>query len=178
MSGGIDGALLDEYTQGINAPANGQQGYVAFADAQAPRPNLQYLSKSAAGSALRIPMAQAASAKSAAGATVNNGGTAQLAHTFGTGVVYGVRKFLCQVIARIGSTLQYAGTLRVVITTNAAGTVVHSNSASEDVAGSGFSMSISTSPGATAFTFNATNSSGSTATYFLSVTETYNEAIV
>jgi hypothetical protein len=174
----LDGAVIEGFTSGINAPDNGQQGYVAFADAQVPYPNLEYLSKLEAGAALRVPIAQAANVKSAAGATVNNGGTGQISHTFGIGIKYGVREFLCRAIARIGTTLQYAGRLRVVIITNASGTLVNTAEASEYTVGSGFSMTISTAPGSTAFTFNLTNSSGSTASYFTSITETYNEQIV
>jgi len=41
---GLDGALLNEFTAGINSPANGQQGYIAIADNQTPYPNLDYIS--------------------------------------------------------------------------------------------------------------------------------------
>ncbi len=175
---GIDGAVLDEFTQGINTPGDGQQGYFTFADQATPYPNLEYKSHAETAQILRLPLAKAASAKSAPGASVVHAGTAQLGYTFGNGVVYGVREFLCRVIARVGSTLQYAGRLRVVITTNAAGGLVSSAEATEYAIGSGFSMAIATGPGATGFTFVASNGSGSTASYFQSITEMYNEQIV
>lgn len=50
----VDAALLDEWTQGINRPADGQQGYVAVVDDENP-PNLKYMSPEAFFSAYVAP---------------------------------------------------------------------------------------------------------------------------
>ena len=173
---GLDGALLDEFTQGINAPANGQQGYFTFADGQAPRPNLEYKSPADTAAILKPLVAQVAEAKSLAGATIAASGTAVLTYTFPP-TPHAVREYWLRCVVRVGGTTQYAARVRCCFTTSASGLIVTSSNAVEFTIGSGFSLSANASAGASTVGLTITSSTGSIANYSASIFEIYSDAI-
>lgn len=173
---GIDGALADEYTMGINAPSNGQQGYFTLADQQAPRPNLAYQSPAAVASQLKLLIGQAADGRTAPGATIAASGSISLTFSFAT-TPYALHEFHLRCIVRVGTTLQYAARVRLAITTNAAGAIVASSASTEFSIGSGFSISSTAAGGATTVGLTVNSSTGSVANVMASITETYADSI-
>lgn len=173
---GIDGALADEYTQGINAPANGQQGYFTLADQQSPRPNLTYQSPTATAAQLKLLVGQAADVRTAAGATIAASGSTGLTFAFAP-TPYAMHEFWLRCIVRVGTTLQYAARVRLAITTNAAGAIVASSASTEFSIGSGFSISSTATAGATTVGLTVNSSTGSIANVMASITETYADSI-
>ena len=174
---GIDGALADEYTQGINAPANGQQGYFAFADQQTPRPNLEYKSTTETATQLKMLIGQAADARTANGATIAANGSINFTFAY-PNTPHSMHEFFLRCIVRVGSTQQFAARTRLVIMTGATGLIVSSNASAEFSLGSGFSLvhSAGVSTSVVGLTVNSTT--GSVANVMASITQTYFGSIV
>lgn len=166
---GLDGALLDEFTGGINTPANGQQGYVAFADQQTPYPNLEYKSPAETAEALRVALGQAASSKSAEPSTIAASGTHSITLTVPS-TPYTVYVYILRAQVRVGTAMTWYGQRRLTVLTGSAGTITGSNDVSETIAGSGFTLAA----GAAGSTVTCqTTSGGSAGTIFASITEVY-----
>lgn len=173
---GIDGALADEYTQGINAPSNGQQGYFAFADQQSPRPNLEYKSPTATASQLKTLIGQAADARTAVGASIAANGSISFTYAFAA-TPYALHEFYLRCIVRIATTIQYAARVRLAITTNGTGAIIASSAATDFSIGSGFSIASTAAGGATTVGLTVNSTTASTASVMASITETYFDAI-
>lgn len=170
---GLDGAVLDEFTQGINAPANGQQGYVVFADAQAPRPNLTYKSPADAAMALKNELGAAAESKSPEPSTIAaSGGTHVITHTIAPLTPYTVYIFSIKAQIRVGTTMQWYGERRLYVFTGSAGTVT--NSADSNVIGMGSGgFTLTGSATGSTITATVTNPSANPGTVFASIAEVY-----
>jgi hypothetical protein len=169
---GLDGALLDEFTQGINAPANGQQGYVAFADLQAPQPNLEYKSPTQAAAALKQAIVQTVDVKSAEPATIAANGLHQISVSLQPQTPYAVFEFVMRAQVRVGTTMQWYARRRFTVTTDSSGFIASNHDVSEATIGSGFSLVAST-PGPTAVLLSVSSTTGTPGTVFASITETY-----
>lgn len=169
---GLDGAILDEFTQGINAPANGQQGYVAFANGQAPRPNLEYKSPIEAAAALKQAIVQTVDVKSGEPSTIAANGLHQISVSLQPQTPYAVYEFVMRAQVRVGTTMQWYARRRFTVTTDSSGLIAGTHDVSEASIGTGFSLGAST-PGPTAVLLTVSSSTGSAGTVFASITETY-----
>jgi hypothetical protein len=167
---GLDGATVDEFTAGINTPANGQQGYVAFADAQVPYPNLEYKSPAETADALRVAIGQAASSKSAEPSTIGANGTHSVTLAV-PNTPYTVYVYLLRAQVRVGSTMNWYGQRRLVILTGSTGAITGSDNVSEVNAGSGFTLAAGAS--GNTVTCQVTSTVGTPGTVFASITEIY-----
>lgn len=167
---GLDGALLDEMTAGINSPSNGQQGYVAFADSQTPYPNLEYVSLQTAGQRLKLPIAQAAESTSVEPATIAASGSHVITHVFPS-TPYTVYEFVVRSQVKVGTAMTWFARTRYLIWTGSAGTQTGANATAELVAGSGFTLTPSSS--GNTLTLTVTSSTGSIGNIFSSITEVY-----
>lgn len=168
---GLDGAILDEFTQGINAPANGQQGYVAFANGQAPRPNLEYKSPVEAAAALKQALVQTVDVKSGEPSTIAANGLHQVS-AFQQTLPYSVFEYVMRAQVRVGTTMQWYARRRFTVTTDSSGFIASTHDVSEAVIGSGFTL-IASNPGPAAVLLTVSSSTGSAGTVFASITETY-----
>lgn len=170
----LDAAVIESFTQGINAPSNGEQGYVVFADQQSPQPNLTYKSATEAGAALKNAIVQTVDAKSAEPATIAASGTHQISVTQPT-TPYCVFEYVLRAQVRVGTTMQWYARRRFTVTTDSAGLIAANHDISESTIGSGFTLTAAT-PGPTAVALNVA-SLGAAGVVFASITETYRKAI-
>ncbi len=172
---GLDGAVLDEFTQGINAPANGQQGYVVFADAQEPRPNLEYKSVDETAQRLRLSLGLAASVVTPEPHTIAANGSTVIS-TLLPNLPYCTCEFWLRAMCKVGTAVTWVARTRLVILTGAAGTITGSNVSAEYTVGSGFTLAPGASVSTISLTVNSTTAS--VVNVFASITETYRKQLV
>lgn len=176
---GLDGALLDEYTQGINAPANGQQGYAVFADQQAPRPNLEYKSLAESGALLKNPVAAAFDATSPDGASIAGNGTHAVTLTFAH-VPKGFFEFLVRTeCVHPSAGVQFMARSRMVIGSNIAGTATAlSASSSEYTAGANFSLALTNPGGGNTIVATVTSTTATAHGIRVTINQAFRDAVV
>jgi hypothetical protein len=150
----LDAALIEQYTQGINAPTLDQAGFIAVATAAAPM-NLDYKSPTT----IAATLAATDQAASAAGATVAaSGGTNVVDFSTATGSRYNL---IARAVSENGSGDVLFDEERELVVTNPAGTaIVKSNVVAYTNAAASWTFGISVSGSNVRGTL--TNSTGTT----------------